>query len=178
MPRPPNANRRSHQLNIRFNGMELATVHHHAGLIGKTPADFARAVMLRRPRLRKSQPALVIALSEPALKRWHALGLAINDLAHRCNRHDQPPLSEIRAIVASLRMHLRRSFPQLPNQQTQVAAYTLTPAVRYHLRKTCTNLVQIADRHRSLGLLPPLPLSNLIARFRLILNTDTPPHGP
>src|SRR5262245_55398916 len=178
MPRPPKDNRRSHQLNIRFNARELATVHHHAGLIGKTPAEFARAVMLRRPRPRKREPTTIIALSDPAMKRWHALGLATNDLAHRCNRHDQPPFSEIRAIVASLRLHLRCSFPQLINQQTQVAAYTLTPAVRYHLRKTCTNLVQIADRHRTLGLLPPLPLSNLIARFRLVLNADTPPHGP
>ena len=51
------------------------------------------------------------------------------------------------------------------------------PALRYHLRKTCTNLVQIADRFQALGLLPPLPLSNLIRRFRTILNGDSPPHG-
>ena len=53
----------------------------------------------------------------------------------------------------------------------------LAPAVRYQLRKICTNLVQIADLYRALGLLPPLSLSHLIARFRTILNGDGAGHG-
>jgi hypothetical protein len=54
----------------------------------------------------------------------------------------------------------------------------LAPAARTQLRKTCTNLVQIADHYRLLGLTPPLPLSNLIGRLRAILNGDHSLHGP
>lgn len=39
MPRPRKDDTRKHQLNIRFTPRELARVHHHAGLLGKTAAD-------------------------------------------------------------------------------------------------------------------------------------------
>jgi hypothetical protein len=172
MPRPRRDETRKHQLNIRFTAREFARVHHHAGLLGQTPADFGRGVMLRRPRRKRREAPLIIAASDRLLRRWHALGLLLNGLAHRFNATGELPQPELAHVLHLLRRLLRRSFPV-----ASAASYALAPALRYHLRKTCTNLVQIADRHRVLGLAPPVPLANLIARFRAVLNGDQPPHG-
>lgn len=175
MPRPRKDDSRSHQLNIRFTAREFARIHDHAGLLGKTPADFGRTVMLRRPRRRRRDALVVIAISDRLLHRWHDLGSMLNSLAHRSNASGEIPAPELPKLVNALRRLLKRSFPD--TFTPAAARYALAPALRYHLRKTCTNLVQISDRSRALGFLPPPPLSNLIYRFRAIINGDRPPHG-
>lgn len=177
MPRPRTNDTRKHQLNIRFTARELARVHHHAGLIGKTPADFGRSVMLRRPRRKRRGAPIVISVSERLLRRWQQLGSALNGLAHRFNASGEMPPAEIAKVLRALRRLLRRSLPDTAAAPAGAQPYSLAPVLRYQLRKTCTNLVQISDRCRVLGMLPPAPLSNLICRFRAALNCDRPPHG-
>jgi hypothetical protein len=177
MSRPRRDDPRQHQLNVRFTAYEFARIHNHAALTGKTVTDFGRAVMLRRPRpRRKTEPAL-IALPQHALQRWHALGISLNGVAHDLNVSHQLPGPALADIVKRLRLLLRRSFPGHFDGDGTVAPYILAPAARYQLRKICTNLVQIADLYRALGLLPPLSLSHLIGRFRTILNGDGARHG-
>jgi hypothetical protein len=177
MPRPRTNDTRKHQLNIRFTAREFARIHHHAGLIGKTPADFGRSAMLRRPRRKSRSAPVVIAVSERLLRRWHALGSELNGLAHRFNAGGEMPPAEIAKVLSALRRLLKRSFPDGVAGAAGSQPYSLAPALRYHLRKTCTNLVQISERCRALGMVPPAPLSNLIRRFRAVLNGDRPPHG-
>jgi hypothetical protein len=178
MPRPRKDDTRKHQINIRFTAREFARVHRHAGLLGKTPADFARSVMLRRPRRRKGKAPVFIAVGERILCRWHETGSALNGVAHHFNATGDIPGIELERLLRALRGLVGTSFPAAFLADSGSASYALAPALRYHLRKTCTNLVQIADRFQALGLLPPLPLSNLVRRFRTILNGDSPPHGP
>jgi hypothetical protein len=174
MPRPKQSAPREFQVNIRFNAPEFARAHRNATLTGKPITDFGRAVMLRRPRpTRKSAPRL-ITLPPRMITRWHAAGLALNRVAHRMNTVDHYGLPEMAVIIRTLRSLLRRSFPQLLIEGEKNSAFQLHPEVRYHLRKICTNLVQIADSYRELGRVPPTPLSNLIGRFRLLLNNDAP----
>jgi hypothetical protein len=176
MPRPRKDDTRKHQLNIRFTPREFARVHHHAGLTGKTRADFGRSVMLRRPRRRTRGAPILLAVSDRLLRRWHEVGSALNGIAHRFNAGGEFSAPEVAGVVSALRRLCKRSLPG--NAAAAGAApYSLAPALRYHLRKSCTNLVQVADRCRALGLLVPVPLSNLICRFRTILNGDRPPHG-
>jgi hypothetical protein len=177
MPRPRKDDPRKHQLNIRFTPREFARVHHHAGLIGKTAADFGRSVMLRRPRRKKRDAAIIIGLSKRLLRRWHELGSALNALAHRFNAGGEMPATEIATVLRALRRLIERSLPDGVDAAAGTQPYSLAPALRYHLRKTCTNLVQICERCRALGLLPPTALSHLICRFRAALNGDRPPHG-
>lgn len=177
MPRPRRDDPRQHQLNVRFTAHEFARIHHHASLTGRTVTDFGRAVMLRRPRPRHSHAPVLIALPQHMLQRWHALGISLNSLAHDLNTTHQLATLALAAIVKRLRLLLRRSFPRHFDSDAAVAPYMLAPAVRYQLRKICTNLVQIADLYRALGLLPPLSLSHLIARFRTILNGERGGHG-
>jgi hypothetical protein len=178
MPRPRKDDTRSHQINIRFTAREFARVHHHAGLLGKTPADFARGVMLRRPRRRKGNAPVMIGIGEHVLLRWHETGSALNAVAHRFNATGEIPGVELEGLLRTLRRLVGATFSTTILPDAGNAAYVLAPTLRYHLRKTCTNLVQIADRFQSLGLLPPVPLFNLIHRFRTILNGDSLPHGP
>lgn len=177
MPRPRKDDSRKHQLNIRFSAREFARVHHHAGLTGKTPADFGRSVMLRRPRRRKGEAPVLIAIGERVLRRWHETGSALNAVAHRFNATAELPGIELERLLRTLRRLLAASFPAPFLADGGGGSYALAPALRYHLRKTCTNLVQIADRCEALRVLPPRPLFNLIRRFRTILNGDRPPHG-
>ena len=171
MSRPRNRLPRDQQFNIRFTAPEMARVHRNAGLTGRDLHDFGRAVLLRRPRpTRKDAPA-IISLPPKSLQHWQAAGLTLNTLTHQANSAPVLWLSEQLPItIRQLRSLLRRSFPTLNNDE--LPAYALHPAVRYHVRKICTNLVQFADRYRALGGIPPVPLSNLIGRFRLILNHD------
>jgi hypothetical protein len=111
------------------------------------------------------------------LCRWHEVGSALNTIAHRFNAGGEFSPPELAAVVSALRRLCKPSFPDSVTAACGAATYSLAPALRYHLRKSCTNLVQIADRCRALGLLVPVPLSNLICRFRTILNGDRPPHG-
>jgi hypothetical protein len=177
MPRPRKDDSRKHQINIRFTAREFARVHHHAGLLGKTPADFGRGVMLRRPRRRKGKGPVMIGIGERTLRRWHETGLALNSVAHHFNATGEIQPTQLEALLRAVRRLARASFPAAVMPDNDRGSYALAPALRYHLRKTCTNLVQIADRFQALGLLPPLPLANLIRRFRTILNGDRPPHG-
>jgi hypothetical protein len=177
MPRPRKDDTRKHQINIRFTAREFARVHHHAGLLGKTPADFGRSAMLRRPRRRKDETPVMIAVGERVLRRWHATGSALNAVAHHFNATGEMPRIELERLLRALRRLMVASFPVTFLAGRGGAAYALAPALRYHLRKTCTNLVQIADRFEALGVPPPRPLFNLIHRFRTILNGDSPPHG-
>ena len=177
MPRPRKDDSRKHQINIRFTAREFARVHHHAGLLGKTPADFGRSVMLRRPRRRKGEVPVMIPIDECVLRRWHDTGSALNGVAHHFNAMGEMPAIELERLLRGLRRLAGASFPTTFLADGGSASYALAPALRYHLRKTCTNLVQIADRFEALGLLPPRPLFNLIRHFRAILNGDSPPHG-
>jgi hypothetical protein len=177
MARPRRDDPRQHQLNVRFTAHEFARIHHHASLTGKTVTEFGRAVMLRRPRRRRTIAPALVTLPQPMLQRWHALGLSLNGLAHDLNARHELAAPALGAIVKSLRLLLRRSFPRHFNGDGAVAPYMLAPAVRYQLRKICTNLVQIADLYRALGLLPPLGVSHLIGRLRTILNGDGAGHG-
>ena len=177
MPRPRKDDTRKHQLNIRFSAREFARIHHHAGLLGKTPADFGRSVMLRRPRRNRREAPVIIAVSERVLRRWHERGVMLNALAHRFNADGEIPAPEPASVTSALRRLMKTTFRNSFTPAAGTTSYTLAPALRYHLRKTCTNLVQIADRCRALGLVPPLALSNLICRFRAVLNGDRPPHG-
>jgi hypothetical protein len=111
------------------------------------------------------------------LRRWHETGLALNSVAHRFNTTGEIEAGQLEALLRALRRLARASFPAAAMPDNGRGSYAMVPALRYHLRKTCTNLVQIADRFQTLGVLPPLPLSNLIRRFRTILNGDSPPHG-
>jgi hypothetical protein len=133
--------------------------------------------MLRRPRRNSRGAPIIIGVSDRLLCRWHALGSELNALAHRCNAGGEMPAPEITRVLNALRRLIRRSFPGGVAGAASPQPYSLAPALRYHLRKTCTNLVQISDRGRALGLLPPTPLANLIGRFRAVLNGDRPPHG-
>jgi hypothetical protein len=178
MPRPRKDDTRSHQINIRFTAREFARVHHHAGLLGKTPADFGRGVMLRRPRRRNGKAPVLIAIDERTLRRWHETGSSLNGVAHHFNATGEIPEMQLERLLRALRRLVGTSFPGALVADSGRASYALAPMLRYHLRKTCTNLVQIADRFESLGHLPPPPLLNLIRRFRVILNGDSPPHGP
>jgi hypothetical protein len=177
MARPRKDDTRNQQINIRFTAREFARVHHHAGLIGKTPADFGRSVMLRRPRRPKGEVPVLIAIAERRLRRWGETGTALNAVAHRFNATGEMPGIELDRLLRALRRLLGASFPARFLADSGSDSYTLAPALRYHLRKTCTNLVQLADRFQLLGLRPPPPLFNLIRRFRAILNRDRPPHG-
>ena len=177
MPRPCNNDPRQHQVNVRFTARELARIHHHASLTGKTLTDFGRTVMLRRPRPRRKAAPTIISLLQRAIERWHMLGSSLNRLAHHFNSTHQFPTSALLPVVKYLRLLLRRSFPRHFGRDAAIGPYMLAPVVRYQLRKVCTNLVQIADDYRALGLLPPLSLSHLIAGFRAILNGDTPANG-
>src|SRR5262245_4823386 len=155
MPRPRKDDTRKHQLNIRFTPREFARVHHHAGLLGKTPADFGRSVMLRRPRRKRGDVPIIIAVSERVLRRWYELGLALNTLAHRFNAGGEMPAAEIATVLSALRRLIKRSLPDGVAAVAGPQPYSLAPALRYHLRKTCTNLVQVSERCRVLGLVPP-----------------------
>jgi hypothetical protein len=177
MPRPRKDDTRSHQINIRFTAREFARVHTHAGLLGKTPADFARGVMLRRPRRRKGKAPHMITVGDRTLRRWHETGSSLNGVAHHFNATGDFPGMELEKLLRALRRLAAASFPAPAVPDNAGAPYALAPALRYHLRKTCTNLVQIADRFQALGVLPPRPLFNLIRRFRTVLNSDSPPHG-
>jgi hypothetical protein len=119
----------------------------------------------------------MIAVGERVLRRWHETGSALNAVAHRFNATGEIEALELEALLRALRRLVRVSFLTSVLTDGGCASYALAPALRYHLRKTCTNLVQIADRLETLGLLPPAPLFNLIRRFRAILNGDSPPHG-
>jgi hypothetical protein len=163
---------------MRFTAREFVRIHHHAALTGTTLTDFGRTVMLRRPRPRRKHAPAIVALPPKRLARWTTLGNALNQLAHDFNARHQLDARRLTVLLRSLRLHLRCCFPDHFHPDIPVAAYMLAPAVRYHLRKVCTNLVQLADRYRLLGLTPPLPLSNLIARFRCVLNGDAAAHGP
>jgi hypothetical protein len=177
MPRPRKDDTRNHQINIRFTAREFARVHHHAGLLGKTPADFARSVMLRRPRHRKGPVPVMIAIDEPLLRQWHEAGSVLNAVAHGFNATGEISRIDLGRLVRALRRLVEASVPASFLPASGSVSYALAPALRYHLRKTCTNLVQIANRAEALGIRPPLPLFNLIRRFRVILNGDRPPHG-
>lgn len=172
MPRPRNKDPRLEQINLRFSALEFARIHRNASITGKTVPEFGRAALLRKPRpTRKNAPAL-LSLPPTSITRWHAEGLSLNAMAYRFNAADTIDLPLLPAVVRNLRSLLRRSFPTLATDTDQSPAYSLHPAVRYHVRRICTNLVQIADRYRALDLAVPVPLSNLIGRFRLILNHD------
>jgi len=177
MTRPRKNEPRQHQVNVRFTTHELLRIHHHASLTGKTLTDFGRTVMLRKPRPRPRTAPQLVSLAPRRLARWRALGNAINGLAHDLNARHQLDPRALRVLLTRLQLLLRNSFTDHFAANAAIPPYALSPAVRYQLRKVCTNLVQIADHHRSLGIDPPLPLSNLIGRLRALLNGDRSLHG-
>jgi hypothetical protein len=112
MSRPRRDDPRQHQLNVRFTAVEFARIHHHASLTGKTLTEFGRTVMLRRPRPRRKDAPVLIALPQHLLQRWHALGMSLNALAHDLNATHELAAPALAAIIKSLQLLLRRSFPR------------------------------------------------------------------
>jgi hypothetical protein len=179
MPRPRKADSRSHQINLRFSVPEYVRVHAHAALTGKTVPDFARAVLLRRPRRRKSaNPPIVVTLSDAELARWHAFGTQLNDIAHVMNSGDHPPPASLVPLLGQIRQLLKHGLASVLTTDAKPVAYTLAPPVRHHLRKIGVNLSQIRRRLDQLGLPPPIILVRLLERTRAAINGDQPPHGP
>jgi len=177
MSRPRTNDPRQHQVNVRVSTHELVRIHRHALLLGKSVTEFGRGAMLRRPRPRRKQPLEEIALAACALARLEALGYAVNGVAHAFHASGRIDPRALAVLVTRLRLFLRRSFPERFASETDRRGYALAPATRTQLRKLCTNLVQIAERFRLMGLSPPLALSNLIGRLRSILNGDGSGHG-
>jgi hypothetical protein len=172
MTRPRKQETRQHQVNLRFTTAELVRIHRHAALTGKTPTDFGRSVMLRRPRPRRKPGLQLIALAPERLTRWQALGSSVNAIAHEFHLRNRLDARALRTVITRLRILLRQAFPGHFQDNATLAPYALTPEARIQLRRICTNLVQIADRYRLNGLEPPLVLSHLVYRFRAILNGD------
>jgi hypothetical protein len=171
--RPRKLEPRYHQVNVRVTTRELVRIHDHAARVGQTVTDFGRTVMLRRPRRRRSDPE-IISLSDAAIQRWRTLGCRVNLLAHDINAYSQLDPRLFAATLTAVRLLLAKSFPQ---HDEPPPTYALAPAVRYHLRKVCTNLVQIADHYRLLARPAPLALPHLIRRLRVILQGDRAGHG-
>jgi hypothetical protein len=177
MARPRINAPRQHQVNVRVTTHELVRIHRHALLAGKSVTEFGRSVMLRRPRPRRKQPVEEIALEPAALARLEALGYAVNDMAHGFHASGRMDPRALTVLVTRLRLFLTRAVPGHFESDADLRGYALAPATRVQLRKLCTNLVQIAERFRLMGLSPPLPLSNLIGRLRSLLNGDGSVHG-
>ena len=173
MTRPRQDEPRQHQVNMRVSTRELVRIHANAALVGVTITEFGRRVMLRRPRRRRSDPE-IIAFSDDAVRRWRALGYRVNLLAHDINASGQLNPRLLAVTLSAVHRQLARSFPP---RDDLPPAYALAPAARYHLRKVCANLVQIADRYSSQDLPAPQALAHLIRRLRLILNADRAGHG-
>ncbi len=178
MARPRKADARDHQVNLRFTAPEYVKIHAHAAITGKTVTDFGRAVLLRRPRRRKSgvEP-VIVALDDRALAKWQELGARLNAIAHVMNARDDFPPSELLPLLARLRLLLKTCFPSLIGADAVPAPYVLAPAVRHHLRKVGVNLAQIRARHDALGLQAPLVLVRLLERVRTVINRDQLFHG-
>jgi hypothetical protein len=172
MPRPRKSETRTHQINFRFSTHEFVRVHAHASLSGKTVMDYGRSVLLRRPRRPKARNAPdVVSLPQRTLERWQVLGEELNAIAHLMNaREDLPP----RELV-QLRTLFKANFASVLDAG---APYSLSPPVRFHLRKVGTNLFQIRTRHDRLGIETPAALVRLLERVRTLMNGDQPPHGP
>jgi hypothetical protein len=176
MPRPRKADRRHHQINLRFSAPEYVRVHAHAALTGKTVPDFARTVLLRRPRRRRGANDLtVVALSDAELAQWQALGTRLNDIAHLMNGRDGLPPSDLVPLLGRLRQLFNDSLAPIAAGDAKPAAYTLAPPVRHHLRKVGVNLTQIRRRLDQLRLEPPVILIRLLERARTVMNGDQPP---
>jgi hypothetical protein len=179
MARPRKADPRDHQVNLRFTAPELVTIHRHAALSGKTVTEFGRAMLLRRPRHRKkSEEPTLIALADPLLETWNLFGTRLNAIAHLMNTKDALPPGALAPLLADLQGLFRNSFPFVFTQDAAVAPYTLSPAVRYHLRKVGANLTQIKHRHGQLGIERSRALMRLLERIRSLMNGDRPQHDP
>jgi hypothetical protein len=176
MARPRTNAPRQHQVNVRVTTRELVRIHRHALLAGKSVTEFGRSVMLRRPRPRRKQPVRDIAVEPGALARLEALGYAVNDVAHGFHASGRLDPRALTVLVTRVRLPLRRSIPE-HFVAASLRGYALAPTTRVQLRKLCTNLAQIAERFRLMGLSPPLALSNLIGLLRSILNGDRSAHG-
>jgi hypothetical protein len=178
MPRPRKADRRHHQVNVRLSAPEYVRVHAHAALTGKTVTDFARAVLLRRPRRRKSAPEPeIIALADVELPQWHDLGTRLNHVAHLMNGRDGLPPSELAALLGQIGELMDCSLAGAASAEANSTPYALAPPVRHHLRKVGVNLAQISRRFDQLGLDKPVALVRLLAGIRMLLAGDRPPHA-
>lgn len=176
MPRPRKVETRTHQINFRFSAHEFVRVHEHASLTGKNVMDFGRTVLLRRPRRpTRKNGAAVVSLPERTLSRWQLLGELLNDVAHQMNARDELPPPQLVRVVIQLRALFKKSFTEVLDAGLP---YSLTPPVRFQLRKVGANLFQIRTRHDQLGLEPPAGLIRLLERIRTVMNGDQPPHGP
>jgi hypothetical protein len=178
MPRPRKADRRHHQVNVRLSAPEYVRVHAHAALTGKTVTDFARAVLLRRPRRRKSREVpIMIALSPTELAQWHDLGTRLNHIAHLMNGRDDLPPSGLVALLGQIGELMNSCFAGAASAEANSTPYALAPPVRHHLRKVGVNLAQISRRFDQLGLDKPVALVRLLAGIRMLLAGDRPPHA-
>lgn len=178
MSRPRKVDRRQHQINLRLSAPEYVRVHAHAALIGKTVPDFARAVLLRRPRRRKrANDPMVITLSDAELAKWHVLGTRLNAMAHIMNSGDDLPPTALPPLLEQLHQLLTGCFAEALAADACARPYTLAPAVRQHVRKVGVNLAQIRQRFEQLGLQPAMTLIRLLERTRMVINGDRPRHA-
>ena len=175
MPRPRKIDPRQHQVNVRFSAPEYVKLNRHAALTGKSVADFARDVLLRRPRRRKTAELRVLVLSDEMLARWAALGGKLNDIAHLINGQETPPPAELERLLTDLMRLFRACFGAnaATSEPTMIA-----PIVRHHVRRIGVNLVQIRDRLGLLGFEFPKQLLPAISQLRELINRVHPPHGP
>ncbi len=178
MSRPRKADRRHHQINLRLSAPEYVRVHAHAALAGKTVPDFARAVLLRRPRRRRrGDDPIIISLSDTTLARWHVLGTQLNDIAHIMNGRDEVPPTALLPLLEQLHRLLQSCFADILSAGVSPKLYTLAPPVRQHVRKVGVNLAQIRRRFEQLGLQPANTLMHLLERTRAVINGDRPPYA-
>ncbi len=176
MSRPRKTETRTHQINFRFSTHEFVRVHEHAALTGKTVMEYGRSTLLRRPRRPKPRNApAVVSLPERTLGRWQVLGDRLNAIAHQMNARDDLPPPELLTLLVQLRSLFKQNFAAVLDAG---GPYSLSPPVRFHLRKVGTNLFQIRTRHDRLGLEVPAALVRLLERVRTLMNGDQPPHGP
>src|SRR5262245_58685647 len=124
MPRPRKADSRDHQINLRFSAPEYVRVYANAAIMGSTVPDFARVVLLRRPRRRKRgiQP-VVIALPDNQLEQWHVLGARLNDIAHVLNARDDLPPSDLVPLLVQIRAAFKKSFTALLGTDAKLTPY-------------------------------------------------------
>lgn len=111
---------RDHYITIRVTAIEHFQFLDKARRSGVTPSAYGRSRILRGIARRKKTTASaaeqiwlddVTPLVEAILKAWHELhkiGVNLNQIAHHCNRHQQPPPAQFHLLVAELLTLLQR----------------------------------------------------------------------
>jgi predicted HicB family RNase H-like nuclease len=111
---------RDHYITVRVTAMEHLKVMRKASASGISVTDYARDRILRGIARKKKQSGSVAEemwiddvtpLVRGAVKLWHELHKAtinLNQIAHHCNRHQEPPPASFPGLLADLRSLLDR----------------------------------------------------------------------